>query len=79
MVTAAASQRSAGQGRFSAIQAMPGTISASAMVSQPFSSARESASASEAIAPVANTTPACSLRAAPLSDCAVQRLKASVA
>ena len=50
---AAASQRSIGSGRRSAIQAMPGTISASAMVSQPFSSAKVSASASAATAPVA--------------------------
>ncbi len=60
-VTAAASQRSDGQGRFSATQAMPGTISASATVSQPFSSARLSASASEAIAPVAKMALAASL------------------
>ena len=51
----AASQRSAGSGRLSATQAMPGTISASATVSQPFSSAIVSASASAATAPVANT------------------------
>ena len=37
----------------SATQAMPGTISASATVSQPFSSAKVSASASAATAPVA--------------------------
>ena len=61
IVTAAASQRSQGQGRFSATQAMPGTISASATVSQPFSSARLSASASEAIEPVAKMALAASL------------------
>ena len=49
----AASTRSAGNGRFSDTQAMPGTISASATVSQPFSSAMVSASASAATAPVA--------------------------
>ena len=47
------SQRSHGKGRFSAIQAVPGTIRASATVSQPFSSAKVSASASAAIEPVA--------------------------
>ena len=47
------SQRSHGSGRFSAIQAVPGTIRASATVSQPFSSAKVSASASAAIEPVA--------------------------
>jgi hypothetical protein len=56
--TTAASQRSAGNGRFPATQAMPGTINASATVSQPFSSAMVSASASAAIAPVANSAPA---------------------
>ena len=50
----AASQRSHGNGRFSATQAAPGTISASPTVSQPFSSAKVSASASAASAPVAN-------------------------
>ena len=60
-MTAAASQRSPDQGRFSATQAMPGTISASATVSQPFSSARLSASASEAIEPVAKMALAASL------------------
>ncbi len=54
-ITPAASQRSAGSGRCPAIQAMPGTISASATVSQPFSSAKVSASASDATAPVAKT------------------------
>ena len=49
----AASQRSIGSGRFSEIQAMPGTIRASATVSQPFSSAKVSASARQATAPVA--------------------------
>ena len=46
-------QRRAGSGRLSETQAMPGTISASATVSQPFSSAMVSASASAATAPVA--------------------------
>ena len=50
---AAASQRSIGNGRALAIQAMPGTISASATVSQPFSSEKVSASASAATVPVA--------------------------
>ena len=50
----AASQRSHGSGRFSATQAAPGAISASPTVSQPFSSAKVSASASAASAPVAN-------------------------
>ena len=52
-VAAAASQRSIGSGRCKAIQAMPGTISASATVSQPFSSAKVSASAKAATVPVA--------------------------
>ena len=43
-----------GSGRSRATQAMPGTISASAIVSQPFSSAKVKASASAASAPVAN-------------------------
>ena len=47
------SQRSHTSGRFSATYAVPGTIRASATVSQPFSSAKVSASASAAIAPVA--------------------------
>ena len=42
-----------GSGRCSAIQAMPGTIKASATVSQPFSRAKVSASASAATVPVA--------------------------
>ena len=50
----AASQRSQGSGRRSATQAAPGTISASAMVSQPFSSAKVNASASAPSMPVAN-------------------------
>ena len=49
----AVSQRSAGSGRFSCTQAMPGTIRASATVSQPLSRAMVSASASAATAPVA--------------------------
>jgi hypothetical protein len=47
----AASQRSQGSGRFSATQAAAGAMSASAMVSQPFSSAKVSASASAASVP----------------------------
>ena len=57
----ATSQRSAGSGRFSCTQAMPGTIRASATVSQPFSSASVSASASAAIAPVAKIASAAAL------------------
>ena len=53
--------RSAGSGRLSAIQATPGTISASATVSQPFSSAMVSASASAATAPVAKIAAAAAL------------------
>jgi hypothetical protein len=53
---------------------MPGTISASATVSQPFSSARLKASASEAIAPVAKMAQAASLPGRSLG-----LLKASVA
>ena len=49
----AASERSHGSGRFSAIQAAPGAMSASAIVSQPFSSAKANASANAASAPVA--------------------------
>ena len=55
---AAASQRSAGSGRFSLTQAAAGAINASAMVSQPFSSAKVSASASAANVPVAKIAPA---------------------
>ena len=55
MTMTAQSVRSIGSGRRSAIQAMPGTISASATVSQPFSSAKVSVSASAATAPVANS------------------------
>jgi hypothetical protein len=77
-VTAAASQRSAGQALCSATQAMPGTISASATVSQPFSSARLSASASEAMAPVAKMAEATSLpgRSSRLLKASVARAKA---
>ena len=53
MTIAAASQRNAGSGRFSLTQAAAGDISASAIVSQPFSSAKVSASASAASVPVA--------------------------
>jgi hypothetical protein len=53
---------------------MPGTISASAMVSQPFSRARLRASASEAIAPVAKMA-----QAASLAGGSLRLLKASVA
>ena len=56
--SAAAIERSSGNGRCSEIHAMPGTISASATVSQPFSSAKVSASASAATVPVANSAPA---------------------
>ena len=63
----AASQRSHGSGRFSATQAAPGTMSASAMVSQPFSSAKVSASASAASVPVANIAPAASSARPPLA------------
>ena len=45
--------RSHGNGRCAATHAVPGTIRASATVSQPFSSANVSASASAAIEPVA--------------------------
>ena len=77
-VTAAASQRSTGQGRWFATQAMPGTISASATVSQPFSRARLRASASAAIAPVAKRTEAASLSGRPgrLLKVSVARAKA---
>ena len=51
----AASVRRNGIGRCSEIQAVPSDISASAMVSQPFSSAKVSASASAASVPVANS------------------------
>ena len=57
-VAAAASARRSGTGRALAIQAMPGTISASATVSQPFSSDMVSASASAATVPVACSAPA---------------------
>jgi hypothetical protein len=49
----AAIQRSIGSGRFSAIQAMPGAISASPTVSQPVSSAKVRVSASAAADPAA--------------------------
>ena len=57
---------------------MPGTISASATVSQPFSSARLSASASEAMAPVAKMAQAASLpgRSSRLLKVSVARAKA---
>ena len=51
----AASERRNGIGRCIEIQAVPSDISASAIVSQPFSSANVSASASAASAPVANS------------------------
>ena len=51
----AASERRNGIGRCVEIQAVPADISASAIVSQPFSSAKVSASASAASAPVANS------------------------
>ena len=47
------SGRSIGSGRWVEIQAMPGTIKASATVSQPFSSAKVSASARAATPPQA--------------------------
>jgi hypothetical protein len=51
----AASERRNGIGRCSEIHAVPADISASAMVSQPFSSAKVNASASAASVPVANS------------------------
>ena len=51
----AASERRNGIGRCVEIQAVPADISASAIVSQPFSSAKVSASASAASVPVANS------------------------
>ena len=51
----AASQRRNGIGRCIEIQAVPSDISASAIVSQPFSSAKVSASAIAASVPVANS------------------------
>jgi hypothetical protein len=51
----AASERRNGIGRCSEIQAVPSDISASAMVSHPFSSAKVSASASAPSEPVANS------------------------
>ena len=51
----AASQRRNGIGRCIEIHAVPSDISASAIVSQPFSSAKVSASAMAASVPVANS------------------------
>jgi hypothetical protein len=51
----AASERRNGIGRCNEIHAVPIDISASAIVSQPFSRAKVSASASAASAPVANS------------------------
>ena len=54
----AASQRRNGTGRCSEIHAVPSDISASAIVSQPLSSAKVKASASAASVPVANSAAA---------------------
>jgi hypothetical protein len=55
---AEASQRNAGSGRLSLTKAAAGDISASAIVSQPFSSTKVSASASATSVPVADSVQA---------------------
>ena len=77
--SSAHSLRSIGSGRRSAIQAMPGTISDSPTVSQPFSSAKVRVSASPATAPVAKIAPASDVpgRGSRFQSCSVANAQAA--